>query len=204
LSASVSLSHVPQLAAIEGLAVPAPDTPGGQVPGDTPQRMPGLDPLEHLPTVFGDRQRDGEGHEDEAHASTTGRSGTAHPDRPRHHCTNATCRNSGFVAHKLTELGYSDVYHYPGRQAGLATGRPPRGDRTGHTTGSAGPPAVGTIDDTCALDPAQLDERLNDWRTMAAQAAQQTPVDGGLELAWRWVLGRGLSVDPEDPLLELT
>jgi cytochrome c-type biogenesis protein len=30
------------------------------------------------------------------------------------YCTNATCRNSGFVAHKLADLGYTDVYHYPG------------------------------------------------------------------------------------------
>jgi rhodanese-related sulfurtransferase len=42
------------------------------------------------------------------------------------YCTNAACRNSSYVAHRLAGLGYTNVYHYAGgkqdwHQAGLPT-----------------------------------------------------------------------------------
>lgn len=40
------------------------------------------------------------------------------------------CEASGEEARELVEMGYINVVHYAGRQAGLDQGRPPRGGRT--------------------------------------------------------------------------
>ncbi len=39
------------------------------------------------------------------------------------------CEASGEEAQELVEMGYVNVLHYAGRQAGLDQGRPPRGGR---------------------------------------------------------------------------
>jgi rhodanese-related sulfurtransferase len=46
------------------------------------------------------------------------------------YCIDEECEASGEEARELVEMGYVNVLHYAGRQAGLDQGQPPRGGQT--------------------------------------------------------------------------